>query len=153
MPPATPNKGVASLYVRRVGALSKQPGGLFAASDRRSYAPRREVSGLHRIEDYKLLGPAAYFVTPPAAEVDLGFLAGRGQSALRNANASVGATFGRPPIPPSRLCRATSLFRDTPKIRAIGDGFLVGGTHACERSESYKGKASGRCGHRPLRSI
>ena len=28
------------------------------------------------------------------------------------------------------------LFRDTPKIRAIGDGFLAGGTHACERSES-----------------
>ncbi len=73
MPPATPNKGIASLYVRRVGALSKHPGGLFAASDRRSYAPRREVSGMHRIEEYKLLGPAAYSVTPPAAEMDFIF--------------------------------------------------------------------------------
>ena len=38
-------------------------------------------------------------------------------------------------------------FRDTPKIRAIGDGFLAGGTHACERSESYKG-GQGWCDER-----
>ena len=33
-------------------------------------------------------------------------------------------------IPQSRLRRASSLFHDTPKIRAAGDGFLVGGMHA-----------------------
>ena len=84
------------------------------------------MSGLHRIEDYKLLGPAAYFVTPSAVEEDLGFFAGCGQSALRNANAYVGATFGRLSIPPSRLRRATSLYtrealnidRSLPQYRA-----------------------------------
>ena len=59
----------------------------------------------------KLFRPkAAYSVTPPAAVGDLGFAAGCGQSVLRNANASVGATFGRPPISPSRHGRATSLY-------------------------------------------
>ena len=64
-----------------------------------------------------------------AQRVGLSLVKERGPSETEQDNGVARSSSVRT-IPQSRLRRASSLFRDTPKIRANGDGFLAGGTHA-----------------------
>ena len=98
-------------------------------------SPRQKKMAVGDVGILHLIRPR--FARPPSPRGE-GFGRGKPRPYIRYIGAAQ-MVYGRrrrfemnPPCP----FGTSHLFRDTPKIRAIGDGFLVGGTHACERSES-----------------